>query len=74
MTDRGRLGSLRLGCASTRAELSRILEFPLPKPFDSSDLQMSRQILVLDRKQELSQCLAGREEMGDFQDTSLTPN
>lgn len=45
VTDRG-----RLGCASTRTELSRILEFPLPKPFDSSDLQMSRQILVLAQK------------------------
>lgn len=50
VVDVGRLGSLRLGCASNTAELSRILKFPLPKPFDSSDLQTSGQILVLAQK------------------------
>lgn len=30
--------------------LSRILKIPLPKPFDSSDLQTSGQILVLAQK------------------------
>lgn len=58
-----------------RAELSRILKSLLPKPLDSSDLQMSRQILVLaytGRKNLLSLCLAGQEERRDFKDTSLT--
>lgn len=45
--DMERQGRSRLRCAGNRAELSSIFKFPLPKPFDSSDLQMSRQILEL---------------------------